>query len=172
MTFLIKNLECENAVMDFKPFQLKCVVTSVGGSSNGYCKPFNALIDTGARHTCISRKRMATILPEIRDEKGNILQPFAHVRSQGVYGKIHETPVYVLPNFYMDKIHLTNVIVIVPDTANFDCLIGRSILHQCVSTFDPEDDTMCFEFRDSLKKSKQTLQGLPVFDEVKLFAEF
>jgi len=169
LKFTVKNEIKDNHLENFKPFQLRLVATSAGGYVNGFSKPFFGLIDTGAKHTCISSKIMNKMLPEILDINGNTLQPVAYVESQGVYGKSHRTPLYIIPNLYLDKIHLTNVAVVIPDSENFDCLIGRSILHQCISTFNPKDDTMCFEF---VETSKQTLKGLSSFEEVKLFAEF
>jgi len=169
LKFTIKNEKTKNYMKSFKPFQLVVVATSAGGYSNGFCEPFLALVDTGAMHTCISREIMDKIIEKVRDSDGNPLQPVDYVDSQGVYGKSHRTPMYIIPNLYLDKIHLTNVVVVVPDSDNFDCLIGRSILHRCISTFNPQDDTMCFDF---VVEPKQTLKGLPAFEEVKLFAEF
>jgi hypothetical protein len=83
-----------------------------------------------------------------------------------------ESPIYVIPRLCIGKISLTDVVVIVPETKNFDCLIGRSILHQCIATYDPEADNMQFDFKDSLKQSKQAIQGMATFGDVQLFAEF
>jgi hypothetical protein len=60
----------------------------------------------------------------------------------------------------------------VPETDNYDCLIGRSILHQCISTYDPLTDTMHFDFDKRLQQHKQAILGYATFNKVNLFAEF
>ena len=170
--FSIKNEITPTYVQNFKAWQMWSVAVSANGFEQGYSDRFLAMIDTGAKHVSISSYRMQRILKDIFDKNGKTLQPICHVESMGIVGELIKTPVYILPHLYIDKMHFTDVLVVVPDTSNFDCLIGRSILHQCVLTCDPETDMMCFDFKDSLKQGKQKLNGIDVFGEIKLFAEF
>jgi len=168
----IDTSEHKEFLLNFKPFQSRTVVTSSGGWSDGFSEPFLAMFDTGAKHTCISSARMQQILAKVFDENGNPLLPFDSVKSRGVYGKEQLSPLYKLPHLYIGNLHLTDVVVCVPDSKNFDCLIGRSILHQCVSTYDPEADEIVLDFKESLKSKKQMLKGAYVFGTVELYAEF
>jgi len=172
MKFTIQNEITANYLANYKPFQLKTIVVSANGYQHGFCEPFLSLIDSGAKFTSISSKRMNLILPHILDANGEPLQPVTSIKSKGVYGKTQDSPVYILPHLYIDKIHLTDVVVSVPETNNYDCLIGRSILHQCVATYDPEFDVMHFEFKDTLKPDKQKINGINTFGDVNLFAMF
>ena len=172
MKFTVDNVITDKYLEGFKAFQLWTVAVSADGFQAGFSERFLALLDTGARYTSISSNRMKEILPKIRDKQGNPLQPIGSVKSQGVYGDPLESPIYVIPRLCIGKISLTDVVVIVPETKNFDCLIGRSILHQCVATYDPETDKMQFDFKDSLRQNKQTIQGMATFGDVQLFAEF
>jgi len=159
-------------LQNYKPFQCKTVVTSVGGWDKGFCDPFLAMFDTGAKHICISSARMELILEKVFDESGKPLVPFDKIKSRGVYGNEQWAPLYKLPHLYIGQLHLTDVVVCVPKTNNFDCLIGRSILHQCVATYDPEMNEIILDFKDSLKSEKQTLKGEYVFGTVEMYAEF
>ena len=165
-------VEHNKFLLNFKPFQLRTVVTSAGGWSEGFSEPFLAMFDTGAKHTCISSARMKQILAEVCDINGKPLTPFDKVKSLGVYGNEQWSPLYKLPHLFIGHMHLTDVVVCVPDSKNFDCLIGRSILHQCVATYDPEMDEVTLDFKESLKSKKQTLKGAYVFGSVSLYAEF
>jgi len=82
----------------------------------------------------------------VRDKNGNQLQPVGTVKSKGVFGKEQDALVYILPHFYLGRIHFEDLAVTVLETNNYDCLVGRSILHQCISTYDPNTDMMCFDF--------------------------
>jgi len=170
--FTLKNAPSKNYLENFKPFQLDTVVVSANGFEHGFSESFLAMIDTGAKHTCISSERMKDILPKIRDSHGKALQPFGSITSIGVHGKAQEAPLYILPNLYVAQMHFVDVVVAVPESKNFDCLIGRSILHQCIATYDPEADNMRFDFKGSLKQSKQKIKGTATFGDVHLFAEF
>jgi len=153
-------------------YQLKTVAVSAQGYGSGFSQPFDALIDPGAFHTCISKAIMEDILDEVVDENGNPLQEVGKVNAQGVYGGANSEPVYILPHLYVGGIHLTNVSVTVLDSNNFQCLIGRSVLHQCILTLDSEMNNMHFNFKESLKKKKELVDNISPFDEVLQFAEF
>jgi len=169
--FAEPNVKTENYLENFKPFQLSSVVVSAGGFELGFSDRFLALLDSGAKNTSISSKRMKLILRKVRGEDGKQLQPVGKVKVKGVIGKEQDAPIYILPHFYLGKMHFKNLTVTVPETNNFDCLIGRSILHQCVSTYDPLTDMMYFDFDARLQCDKQTILGYAVFDSVHLFAE-
>jgi hypothetical protein len=172
MIFEVNNVVRPYHNENFKPFQLWTVVASKNGYQDGISERFLALLDNGAKYFSISSKRMESILPVIRDKHGHPLQPVGEVKSKGVYGKERVAPVYILPNLYLDRIHLSDAAVVVPETDNFDCLIGRSILHQCAVTYDPEFDMIQFNFKESLKPGKQAISGVLAFRDVNLFAEF
>jgi len=159
-------------LQNYKPFQCKAMVTSAKGWDNGFSEPFLAMFDTGAKHICISSAVMKLILTEVFDESGKPLVPFDKIKSRGVYGNEQWAPLYKLPHLYIGQLHLTDVVVCVPDSNNFECLIGRSILHQCVATYDPDADEIILDFKDSLKSEKQTLKGEYVFGTVEMYAEF
>jgi len=53
-----------------------------------------------------------------------------------------------------------------------DFLTGRSILHQCIATYGPKADMMCFDFDTDLKQSKQKILDTATFGNVDSFAEF
>ena len=87
-------------------------------------------------------------------------------------------PWYIIPNFSLigadpkgDAILLRNVAVVASNSDNVQCLIGRSILHQCILTLDTESDVINFDFKDSLRANKQMLGNTAVFEDVSLFAE-
>ena len=82
-------------------FQLKAVAVSKKGYSQGFCTSFEALIDSGAFHTCISRAIMDDILETIFDENGDKLQEVGKSNAMGVYGKSNRESIYVLPHFYI-----------------------------------------------------------------------
>ena len=147
-------------------YQLKAVVVSAGGYSQGFSESFDALIDSGAYHTCISKALMDKILKEVVDENGSHLKEFGKATTMGVYGKSNREPIYVLPHFYLGDIHLTDVAVTVLNTKNIQCLVGRSILHQCILTLNPKMNNMHFDFDESLKDQKQLI------DNIEPFAEF
>ena len=172
MKFTIANEITEHYLENFKPFQLKSVVVSAGGFESGFSEPFLSMIDSGAKNTSISSKRMNAILPDIRDKHGKPLQPIGTVKARGVFGKERDSLVYVLPHFYLGNIHFTDLVVTVPESENYDCLIGRSILHQCIATYDPNADMMHFDFDARLKQSKQKILDIATFGSVNLFAEF
>ena len=172
MKFTLANETRERYAEDFKPFQLNSVVVSANGFTAGYSDSFLSLIDTGAKNTSISSKIMKTILPVILDRRGQQLKPIGSVKSFGIFGKPRESLIYILPHFYLGKIHFTDLLVTVPETDNFNCVIGRSVLHSCITTFDPKTDTMHFDFDDELQQSRQTLLNFATFGSVELFAEF
>ncbi|MCL1882364.1 MAG: retroviral-like aspartic protease family protein [Defluviitaleaceae bacterium] len=153
-------------------FQLKAVAVSAKGYSQGFCTPFEALIDSGAFHTCISKTIMDKILDKVFDENGNRLQEVGKSNAMGVYGKSSKESIYILPHFYLGSIHLTDVAVTVLNTKNIQCLIGRSILQQCVLTLDPEQNNMYFNFKESLKQQKRLVDNVMPFADVLQFAEF
>jgi len=105
------------------------------------------------------------------DENDNPLQEVGETRAAGVYGKPKKEPIYILPHFYLGSIHLTDVAVTVLDTDNIQCLIGRSILHQCVLTLDPELNNIHFNFKESLKNKKEMIDDIEPFNEVHQFVE-
>ena len=178
MKFVLKNevpidpAAYAEFLLNFKPFQLRTLATSAGGWSEGFSDPFLAMLDGGAKHTCISSVRMKEILDDVCDKDGKPLKPFDWVRSRGVYGNEQKAPLYKLPHLYVGHMHFTDVVVCVPESKNFDCLIGRSILHQCISTYDPETDEITLDFKESLKSQKQMLKGAYVFGSVEMYAEF
>jgi len=147
-------------------YQLKAVAVSAKGFDYGFSQPFDALIDPGAFHTCISKTIMEDILEEVFDENGNKLTQAGKSNAMGVYGKSNLEPIYVLPHFYLGGIHLTNVAVTVLNTKNIQCLIGRSILHQCILTLNPKLNNMHFDFDEGLKNQKQLIDGVEPFDDV------
>ena len=150
-------------------YQLKAVAVSAGGYSQGFSESFDALIDSGAYHTCISKNLMDKILQELVDENGNRLQEAGKAATIGVYGKPNQEPIYVLPHFYLGGIHLTEVAVTVLNTKNIQCLVGRSILHQCILTLNPKLNNMHFNFEEDLKEHKQLLDGIEPFADVSQF---
>jgi len=156
---------------DFLRVLLKSIVTSANGYAEGISKPFNALVDSGAFHTCVSDKIMDDIIKNVRDENHEQLEPVSHGNAGGIYGDIHKEPIYILPNFYLGNMHLENVAVMVLRNSNIDCLIGRSILHQCVLTLDSEENAMTFDFRETLKSGKQRMDGVVPFSRVKVYLE-
>jgi len=172
MKFTEANIQTDDYLKNFKPFQLKTVVVSAGGFEAGFSEMFLSLLDSGAKNTSISSKRMNAILQDIKDKDGKPLEPVGVVKSKGVFGKEQDSLVYVLPHFYLGRIHFENLVVTVPETNNYDCLIGRSILHQCISTYDPLTDMMHFDFDPRLKQNQQTILGHATFGKVHLFAEF
>jgi len=153
-------------------YQLKAVAVGANGFFDGFTNPFNALIDPGARHTSVSKSIMNKILLKIRDENNGILQQRGTAKVAGVYGKQVEEPVYIVPRFYLGGFCLKNVVVIASSSDNFQCLIGRSILHQCILTLNPELNNITFDFKDCLKTKKALIDGLLSFEEVYQFAEF
>jgi len=112
------------------------------------------------------------ILSKVLDEHGDRLKEVGTVNAQGVYGETSRESVFVLPHFYIGSIHLTDVLVTVLKTENIQCLIGRSILHQCVLTLNPELNNMQFDFKECLKPHKQRVNDMIPFNEVLQLAEF
>lgn len=161
-------------VMDapIKGFQVNAVAVSAGGYGCGFSELFLALIDSGAYHTSISSDRMRKIKETVCDANGHSLAPVDEVEIYGITGKPEIVPLYVLPHLYLGEMHFTDVVVTVPTSKNFDCLIGRSILHQCVLTLDSEVNKVHFDFKDSLKQNKWTIKGIRTFSDIQLFAEF
>ena len=155
-----------------KGYQLTAVAVSAKGYSCGFSESFFALIDSGAYHTCISKPLMNKILDKVLDENGNRLQEAGKADALGVYGDPNREPIYILPHFYLGSIHLTNVAVTVLDSNNFQCLVGRSILHQCILTLNPKLNNMHFNFDESLKQQKQLIDDIEPFADVFQFAEF
>jgi len=153
-------------------YQLKAVAVSAKGYTHGFSMPFDALVDPGAFHTCVSKSLMEKILDKVVDKNGNRLQEVGKANALGVYGRPKKEPVYKIPHFYLGNIHLTDVAVTVLDTSNIQCLAGRSILHQCILTLDPEQNNMHFNFKESLKQQKALIDGLEPFAEVLQLAEF
>jgi len=172
MKFSIPNEQTANYLQNFKPYQVKTVIVSANGFQEGYCESFLSLLDPGAKNTSISSKRMARILPDIKDKHGKPLESIGKVKIMGILGKEQLAPVYILPHLYLGSIHLTDVAVTVPETENYDCLIGRSILHQSITTYDPKNDMIHFDFDESLKQDKQNVLNAVAFGDVHLFAEF
>ena len=153
-------------------YQQKIVVVSANGYTQGYSGAFDALIDPGAFHTCISKALMDEILETVVDKRGNRLKEAGKAHARGVYGNSNQEPIYILPHFYIGNIHLTDVAVTVLKTDNIQCLIGRSILHQCILTLDPELNNMQLNFKESLKCHKRLIDNIPPFNEVLQFSEF
>ena len=151
-------------MQEIKPFLGRCV--------HGFSASFEALIDSGAFHTCISTAIMKDILETVFDEKGNRLLEVGKSNAMGVYGKSNREPIYILPHLYLGGIHLTDVAVTVLNTKNIQCLVGRSILHQCVLTLNSETNKMQFNFKGSLKQQKQMIGDIKPFTDVFQFAEF
>ena len=172
MKFELRNEKVKHYREDFKPFQASTVVSSASGFEGGFSLPFLALFDIGAKNTSLSSKRMEDVLEKVRDKNGRSLEPVGTSKSIGVFGKEQLTSLYILPHLYVGSIHLEDVLVSVLKTENFDCLIGRSILHQCVSTYDPDEDMMYFDFKESLYSDKQKIGGYHTFGTVHTFAEF
>ena len=153
-------------------YQLSAVAVSAKGYSHGFSESFDALVDSGAYHTCISKSQMDKILATVFDESGNRLQEVGKSNAMGVYGKSNREPIYILPHFYLGEIHLTKVAVTVLNTKNIQCLVGRSILHQCILTLNPKLNNMHFNFEESLKTQKQLVDDIEPFTDVFQFAEF
>ena len=172
MKFSIANEKIENYQQNFKPYQIKTVAVSANGFREGYSQSFLSLIDNGAKNTSISSVLMEDILLKVKDKSGNPLKPIGEVPVIGILGKPQLAPVYILPHLYLGKIHLTDVAVTVPQTSNYGCLIGRSILHQSITTYDPKTDMIHFDFDESLKQDKQNVLNAVAFGDVHLFAEF
>ena len=171
MKFTEPNIKTEDYLEHFKAFQLSCVAVSAGGYADGFSDRFLGLLDGGAKNTCISSKRMKAILRKVKCKDGKELQSVGTVKIKGVVGNEQDALVYILPHFYLGKIHFEDLVVTVPKSNNFDCLIGRSILHQCISTYDPLTDMVHFDFDPRLQQNKQTILGHAVFGKVHLFAE-
>ena len=155
-----------------KGYQLKAVAVSAEGYAYGYSDSFDALIDTGAYHTCVSKTLMDKILKKVVDKHGNKLKEAGKSNAMGVYGQSYQEPIYILPHFYLGSIHLTDVAVTVLKTDNIQCLVGRSILHQCILTLNPEMNNMQFAFKDGLKCQKKLIDNILPFSDVFQFAEF
>ena len=97
--FTIENIKKSS----LQGYQLKAVAASAKGFSHGFSLPFDALIDPGAYHTCISKTIMDGILDEVFDMHGNQLQQAGKSNTLGVYGNVNQEPVYILPHFYFDE---------------------------------------------------------------------
>ena len=67
MKFKIANEKTGNYLENFKPFQLWSVAVSANGSQAGFSERFLALVDSGAKNTCISSKRMKEVLTKVSD---------------------------------------------------------------------------------------------------------
>jgi len=156
MKFSEQNIKTDDYLQHFKAFQLSCVAVSAGGFADGFSDRFLGLIDGGAKNTCISSKRMKTILRKVKGNNGKELQPIGTIKIKGVVGHEQDALVYRVPHFYLGKIHFEDLIVTVPESNNFDCLIGRSILHQCISTYDPLADMIHFDFDPRLQHTRYT----------------
>lgn len=152
-------------------YQQKAIVVSANGYSYGFSDSFDVLIDPGAYHTCISESIMSKILSKVVDKNGNMLMEVGKISAKGVYGEFNRESVYVLPHFYIGDMHLTDVAVAVLKTDNIQCLLGRSILHQCVLTLNPELNHMQFNFKESLKQHKQLVNNVEPFNKIFQFAE-
>lgn len=168
VVFTLKNV----SKTPLRGYQLKAVAVSSKGYSQGFSNPFDALIDPGAFHTCISKSLMDKILKRVFDENGERLKEVGKANALGVYGLAKKEPIYMIPHFYLGSIHLTDVAITVLDTDNIQCLIGRSILQQCVLTLDPEHNNMQFNFKESLKQQKRLVDNVVPFADVLQFAEF
>ena len=155
-----------------KGFWQKVVIVSANGYLQGRSDVFNALIDPRAFHTCVSRAVMDNILETVVDKDGNKLKNAGKTNAQGVYGKVYQASVYILPHFYLGAIHLEDVAAAVLETNNIQCLIGRSILHQCILTLNPELNNMRFVFKEKLKPYKKLIDGFLPFGDVYEHAEF
>jgi len=165
--FTLKNIRKS----PLEGYQQKAVVVSANGYSQGFSVPFDAMIDTGAFHTCISKTLMDKILKKVVDSSGNRLEEVGRANAMGVYGHSNQEPIYILPHFYLGDIHLTDVAVTVLKTDNIQCLIGRSILHQCELTLNPERNDIHFVFKESFKQHKQLIDNVVPFGDVFQFAE-
>jgi hypothetical protein len=178
MVFKLDNRKLDKYLANYKPFQVSVLAYGARGVRYGFVNSIPAMIDTGAKHTVFGKSVIEEILDKVKDERGNELKPQGYVLSQGVHGDAVSLPWYIIPNLCLmgetptDIIRLTNVAVLALNSNNIECLIGRTILHQCILTTDPENDVIQFDFKDSLKTDKQMFCDSPVFDEVSLFAEF
>ena len=171
MKFSLPNEKTENYLENFKPFQASVVAVSAGGFQSGFSEAFLALLDGGAKNTCISSGRMKRIMQRVRGKDGKPLQSVGKIKVKGVIGKEQDALIYIIPHFYLGNIHFEDLAVTVINTNNFDCLIGRSVLHQCISTYDPLTDMMHFDFDPRLQQNKQTVLGRATFGKVHLFTQ-
>ncbi|MCL1903093.1 MAG: retroviral-like aspartic protease family protein [Oscillospiraceae bacterium] len=178
MKFTIKNRQSNNYLTNYKPFTMWATAFDARGARFGYAARIPALIDTGAKNTFLGKSAMDKILAKVKDVDGNPLKPQGCVATQGVHGGVVELPWYIIPNLSLmgadpkeDAILLRNVAVVASNSDNVQCLIGRSILHQCILMLDPLSDAMHFDFDDRLRDTKQTIGNTAVFEEVSLFAE-
>ena len=97
LQFTLKNI----MKSPLQGFQLTAVAVSANGYSHGFSESFDALIDSGAYHTCISKSQMDKILNNVFDKNGDRLQEVGKSNAMGVYGKSNREPIYVLPHFYL-----------------------------------------------------------------------
>jgi hypothetical protein len=170
--FKLNNCKTDTYITSYKPFQLTATVYGKAGAKHGFVSQISALVDSGAKNTLLGKSVMKRILTKVKDERGSTLKPQGYVSSQGVYGDAVTLPWYIIPNLCLfgatptAGIRLTNVAIIASNSDNMECLIGRSILHQCILTLDPESDVMYFDFKDSLKPNKQTFGNAAVFEDV------
>jgi hypothetical protein len=86
-----------------------------------------------------------------------------------VFGGAQVSILYLLPCLILGNMRLEDVVVSVLDTDNFECLLGRTVLYRCVSTFDPDLEEMHFDFKENLTQNKLTIAGIPTFNKVFLF---
>ena len=101
VTFTLNNI----MKTSLQGYQLKAVAVSAGGYSCGYSDSFDALIDPGAFHTCISKQLMDKIIQKVFTVNGNQLQEVGNANTLGVYGRPNKEPIYVLPHFNLGSIH-------------------------------------------------------------------
>jgi len=171
LKFVIKNKQTDSYLSNFKPPIVAGTVISGGGFTDGYVRHIPMLIDTGAKHTLMSKRWMKRILQRIKDESGQALTPVGESRTQGVYGGEVVSPIYILPYLCVGNMRFEKVAVVASESDNFDCLIGRSILHCCTFVYDAISDEMSFDFTDSIPLPRQKVVGVDTFASVGLFAE-
>ena len=162
MKFVLNN----NSEVGYRKggIRINTVVTGVDNFNGGISPPFKSLIDTGAEDTCVSKAVMQRISSRL-DSQTSKITPIGHIMVRGLYGVEIPEPVYILPNFYLGDVWLTDVLVVAVETGNVQCIIGRSILHQCDMTITPGDNKILLEFNDSLKYNKETIKVITEYTQ-------
>jgi len=153
-------------------FWLKAFAMGTVNFQDGFSNPFDALIDSGAIHTCVSEKVMCDILDKIKDGCGNRLQPAGTTKVGGVYADVYKTePIYIIPHVFFDKLHLENVAVAVLSNSSIDCIIGRTILHRCILQLNSLKNSVTFDFVPELRSKIKLVDGLPGFSNANIYTE-
>ena len=153
-------------------FWLKAFAMGTENFQSGFSDSFDALIDSGAIHTCVSEKIMNDILDKTKDADGQRLQQAGSTKVGGVYADIHKTePIYIIPHMYFDKLHLENVAITVLSNSSIDCIIGRTILHQCILQLNALENNITFDFVPELRGKMKLVDGLPGFSKASIYTE-